>query len=223
VIPRLHLITDDSILSQPGFLLQARRAIQAGGEQIAFHLRGHGVSGRAIYEVAETLETACRRAEGVLLVNDRLDVVLALDLLGAHLSQRSLPPRVARELLGPRRVLGLSVHSREEGEGGREGRVDFFLVGTLFGTPSHPGRVPGGVRRLSEIATTDPPPMIGIGGITPERVQAVMEAGAHGVAVRGGVWNAPDPAEAVGVYLGELGRCSGQTDKKARGRITSVE
>jgi len=218
VIPRLHLITDDSILSRPGFLAQARSAIQAGGEGVAFHLRGHGISGRAIFEVAETLEKACGRAEGVFLVNDRLDVVLALDLPGAHLSQRSLPPGVARDLLGPERVLGLSVHSKEEGEVGREGSVDFFLVGTLFDTPSHPGRAPGGVGRLSEIATTDPPPMIGIGGITPERVDEVLKAGALGVAVRGGVWNASDPAEAVGVYLGELDRCSGQTGGKARGK-----
>ena len=217
MIPRLHLITDDSILSRPGFLSQASRAIQAGGEQMAFHLRGHGVSGRAIYEAAEALEKACRRADGVLLVNDRLDVVLALDLLGAHLSQRSLPPSVARELLGFERVLGLSVHSGEEGEAGREGGMDFFLVGTLFDTPSHPGRVPGGVGRLTEIAATGPPPMIGIGGITPERVHEVMAAGAHGVAVRGGVWNLPDPAEAVGVYLGEVNRCSGQTGGKENG------
>jgi thiamine-phosphate pyrophosphorylase len=217
VIPRLHLITDDSILIRPGFLAQARSAIRAGGERIALHLRGHGVSGRAIFEAAETLEKACRRAEGVLLVNDRLDVVLALDLPGAHLSQRSLPPGVARELLGSERVLGLSVHSEEEGELGGEGSVDFFLVGTLFHTPSHPGRVPGGVGRLREIATIDPPPMIGIGGITPERVDEVLKAGAHGVAVRGGVWNATDPAEAVGVYLGELDRCSGQTSGKAEG------
>jgi thiamine-phosphate diphosphorylase len=217
VIPRLHLITDDSILSRPDFLSQAGRAIQAGGEQMAFHLRGHGVSGRAIYEAAETLEKARRRAGGILLVNDRLDVVLALDLLGAHLSQRSLPPGVARELVGSVRVLGLSVHSRKEGEEGREGRMDFFLVGTLFDTPSHPGRVPGGVGRLSEVAATDPPPMIGIGGITPERVHEVMEAGAHGVAVRGGIWNLPDPAEAVGVYLEELNRCSGQRGGKEYG------
>ncbi|MGD8360683.1 MAG: thiamine phosphate synthase [Gemmatimonadota bacterium] len=218
MIPRLHLITDDSILRRPGFLAQARSAIQVGGEGVAFHLRGHGVSGRAIFEAAETLQEACRTAGGTLLVNDRLDVALALDLPGAHLSQRSLPPGVARELLGSERVLGLSVHSKEEGEAGREGSVDFFVVGTLFDTKSHPGRVPGGVGRLSEIATTDPPLMIGIGGITPKRVDEVLKAGAHGIAVRGGIWNAPDPAEAVGVYLGELDRCSGQTGGKARGK-----
>jgi thiamine-phosphate diphosphorylase len=206
VIPRLHLITDDSILSRSGFLSQARGALEVGGHRIALHLRGPGLGGRAIFALAEALREDCTRTGGLLLVNDRLDIVLILELCGAHLGQRSLPPRVARELLGSERKLGLSVHSSKEGEEGGKGGVDFLLVGTLFKTPSHLGETPGGVDRLLEVAATDPPVMIGIGGITPGRVGEVLRGGAHGVAVRGGVWNAPDPAEAVGVYLVELGR-----------------
>lgn len=217
MIPRLHLITDDSILSGARFLSQARDALEVGGRRIALHLRGPGLEGRAIFDVAEALRAEGRRTGGLLLVNDRLDVVLTLGLSGAHLGQRSLPPEVARELLGSEVKLGLSVHSEEEAEEGREGKVDFFMVGALFDTPSHPGRAPGGVGRIREIAESDPPLMIGIGGITPGRVGEVLEAGAHGVAVRGGIWNEPDPVEAVGVYLGELERCLRQAKGKGRG------
>ena len=208
MIPRLHLITDDSILARPHFLTRAREVMAAGGERLAFHLRGPGLEGRKVFELAHALREDARGAGTLLLVNDRLDVVLSLDLPGAHLGQRSLPPGVARGLLGPDRALGLSVHSQEEGEEAREGEVDFILVGTLFATLSNSGGIPGGIPRLLEIAATDPPLMIGIGGITPDRVEEVMVAGSHGVAVRGGVWDAPDPPQAVGVYLNELRRFS---------------
>jgi len=211
VIPPLHIITDEAILTRQGFLSQARKLMATGGPRVALHLRGPGLGGRRIFELAEALRDHGREARCLLLVNDRLDVALSLDLPGVQLGQRSLPPGVARELLGPARTIGLSVHSRMEGEGGRRGEVDFLLVGTLFSTPSHPEGRPGGVGRLKEVGELDPPPMVGIGGITPGRVKEVLEAGALGVAVRGGVWERPDPAAAAGVYLRELAHCVAKT------------
>lgn len=216
MIPPLHLITDDAILSRAGFLSQAREVLATAGSRAALHLRGPGLGGKRIFELAEALEGECRETGCLLLVNDRLDVALSLDLPGVHLGQRSLPPKVARELLGPGRTIGLSVHDRTEGEGGRRGEVDFLVVGTLFPTPSHAGRKPGGVARLREVGELDPPPMVGIGGVTPQRVGQVLEAGAVGVAVRGGVWETPDPAAAAGVYLGELARFAARSAAKGR-------
>ncbi|MGW8267188.1 MAG: thiamine phosphate synthase [Longimicrobiales bacterium] len=216
MIPPLHLITDDAILSRAGFLSQAREVMATGGSRTALHLRGPGLGGRRIFELAQALEGECRETGCLLLVNDRLDVALSLDLPGVHLGQRSLPPSVARELLGPGRTIGLSVHNRTEGEGGRRGEVDFLVVGTLFPTPSHPEGKPGGVDRLREVGELAPPPMVGIGGITPLRVEEVLDAGAVGVAVRGGIWEAPDPAVAAGVYLGELARCAAGSAEQGR-------
>lgn len=177
-----------------------------GGPRVALHLRGPGLGGRPIFDLAEALREESLETGSLLLVNDRLDIALALDLPGVQLGQRSLPPAVARELLGPDRTIGLSVHGREEGAEGRRGGVDFLLVGSLFATPSHPEEEPGGVDRLREVAELEPPPMVGIGGITPGRVEGVLNAGAWGVAVRGGVWETPDPAAAAGVYLMEIAR-----------------
>lgn len=206
MIPPLHVITDDAILNRAGFLSQARELMAAGGSGVALHLRGPGLVGRRIFELAKALRPDCRETGCMLLVNDRLDIALALDLPGAHLGQRSLPPGVARKLLGPARTLGLSVHGRREAEGGKKGEVDFLVVGALFPTRSHPERKAGGVGRLREIGELNPPPMVGIGGITPPRVGEVLDVGAVGVAVRGGVWETPDPAAAAGVYLRELAR-----------------
>jgi len=206
VIPRLHLVTDDSIIESTRFITRALGAMEAGGSRLAFHLRGPRSPGRRIFELGRTLAKEARRRGTLLLVNDRLDVALALDLAGAHLGQRSLPPPQARALLGGSRCLGLSVHDRQEGFAGGGGLVDFFFVGALFPTTSHPSSLAGGVERLLEVAATDPPPMVGIGGVTPGKVQEIVKAGGHGVAVRGGIWDSPDPGAAVGVYLVELER-----------------
>jgi len=205
VIPRLHLVTDDGILAQEGFLSRAGSALEAGGGEVALHLRGPRTSGRGLYTLARALREPAEAAGSLLLVNDRLDVALTLDLPGAHLGQRSLSPRDARALLGPHRLLGLSAHSRQEARLGEDGLVDFLLVGTIFPTPSHRESIPGGVDRIAEVGAVTHRPLLAIGGVTPERVPEVMAAGAHGVAVRGGVWETMDPAASVRVYLGAMG------------------
>lgn len=204
MIPRLHIITDDEILSRRTFPGQAREVLAAGGEGLALHLRGPRSQGGFLFRTASELMDSAGAAGARLLVNDRLDVALALRLPGVHLGQRSLPPRVARGLLGPDGLLGVSVHGREEMPPWEED-VDYLLVGTLFATPSHPEAVPGGLERMESLRSLTSLPLVGIGGISPDRVSPVLAAGGHGVAVRGGIWNAPDPVEAVGVFLDGVG------------------
>lgn len=204
MIPRLHLVTDDSILSSGTFLARAREALGEGGRHVALHLRGPGLGGKTLYRLGATLAEMAERSGALILVNDRLDVGLALDLPGAHLGQRSLPPREARRILGGDRVLGLSVHDDEEAGEGEPGVVDFLVVGTLYHTSSHPHRVPVGLDLLGRLTGSCTLPLVGIGGISPTRVRQVLAAGAAGIAVRGGVWDTEDPARSVGVYLSEL-------------------
>lgn len=210
MIRPLHLVTDDAILARSDFTDLARAAMRVGGKKVALHIRGPGLEGRAIFELAQALRDDAAKAGALLLVNDRMDVVLALDLPGGHLGQRSLSPGHARGIVGPHRTLGLSVHDRIEAEESREGQLDFLMVGTLFSTPSHSDAVPGGVERLDEIASTTALPLVGIGGIHPNRVAEVMKGGAHGVAVRGGVWEAPNPVQAVRNYLQQLESYAGR-------------
>jgi thiamine monophosphate synthase len=87
--------------------------------------------------------------------------------------------------------------------------VDFFFVGTIYSSPSHPGVAPAGLERIEEVRGMTPLPLLAIGGVTPDRVGAVMEAGAFGIAVRGGIWDASDPGAAVGEYLSRLRGKSG--------------
>lgn len=218
MIPPLHIITDDEILVREGFASQAAAVLRAGGKRVAFHIRGPRSEGRFLYDLASRLLAGARASGATLLVNDRVDVALALGLDGVHLGQRSLPGAMARDILGPEKLLGLSVHSEGEAQDAGEG-LDYLMVGTLFDTPSHPGARPGGLRRIHQVSAGTGRPLVGIGGITPQRVPRVLEAGAAGVAVRGGVWDAPDPAAAVGVFLREVeeGLKRLQEDEKRRG------
>jgi thiamine monophosphate synthase len=79
--------------------------------------------------------------------------------------------------------------------------VDFLVVGTIFESASHPGMASGGLGRLHEIQGVVGLPLLAIGGVTAERVEEVVAAGAYGVAVRGGIWDSSDPKEATRGYL----------------------
>lgn len=204
VIPGLHVVTDDEILGRPGFLSMATRVIRAGKRDVALHLRGPSTGGRALFLLAEALRREALRAGSLVVANDRVDLAMAADLPGAHLGQRSIPPEAARELLGPEKLLGLSVHGVAEAVAGGNGSVDFFLVGTIFESPSHPGQRPGGVARIEEVRGSTDVPLLAIGGMTPDRVGLVLSAGALGVAVRGGVWDSKDPEGATLSFLAEI-------------------
>jgi thiamine-phosphate pyrophosphorylase len=205
VIPRLHLVSDDGILAREDFLSRAHAVLAAGGGAIALHLRGPATSGLMLYRLGAALAPRCGEGGSLLLVNDRVDVAVALGAPGVHLGQRSIPAAVARALLGRDAVLGLSVHGVGEADEESVRAVDFLVAGTIYTAGSHPGREGAGPGRVREIRGVCALPVLAIGGITPARVREVLEAGAHGVAVRGGVWEVGDPGEAVRVYLEELG------------------
>ncbi|HEU0051612.1 MAG TPA: thiamine phosphate synthase, partial [Longimicrobium sp.] len=119
---------------------------------------------------------------------------------GVQLGARSLSVEDARRVVGEGMLVGASVHTEDEARAALGGGADFLVAGAVFATASHPGREPAGVGLIERIAALGAP-AVAIGGITPERVATVRRAGAAGVAVIRGVWDAPGPAEAVQRYL----------------------
>ncbi|MEJ2184895.1 MAG: thiamine phosphate synthase [Gemmatimonadota bacterium] len=196
-LPALHLVTSDQVLEAPAFLDRATAVLAAHGPSVALHVRGHGLGGGALLRTVRTLTTA---GAAMLLVNDRLDVALAAGT-GAQIGRRSLSVALARQLL-PDRWLGYSAHAAREAEDAVEAGADFVVLGTIFATASHPGRSGSGVSLIGAVAP--PVPVLAIGGITPERVGPCVAAGAHGVAVLGGVWGSDDPVAATASYLQAL-------------------
>ena len=203
-LPRLHLVTSDEVLGRAGFVDAAARVIEACGPAAAVHLRGHGLSGGALFVLAERLLPVAARAGAMVLVNDRVDVALACGAAGVQLGRRSIPLAEARRLLSSDALIGYSAHSAAEVLDAERAGANFVVLGTIFPTTSHPGEPGAGPDLVRAAAQGARAPIVAIGGITPERVGAVLEAGAHGVAVLGGVWHAADPAEAARRYLAVL-------------------
>jgi thiamine-phosphate pyrophosphorylase len=197
-VPPLHIVTDDEVVGRTDFVDRARLILEVGGPNLVFHLRAARASGRRMHDLSCVIGSAI--ADGaVLLVNDRIDVALAA-ADGAQVGARGVRVRDARRMLGPDRLLGVSVHTAAEAIDVAAEGADFVVAGTIWPTPSHPGREGAGPELIREIASSHIA-VVAIGGVTPERAAEAREAGASGIAVIRGVWDAVDPAEAVREYL----------------------
>jgi thiamine-phosphate pyrophosphorylase len=195
-IPLLHAVTDDAVVARPGFLERAGEVLAAGGEHVALHLRAPAASGRALHGLAARLAALAAGTGSLLLVNDRVDVALAAGAHGVQLGRRSLSVADVRTLVGRGMLIGASVHDGGEGREAAEAGADFLLAGAVYPTATHPGH-PGGGLRLIESVSALGSPVVAIGGVTPERAGELRRAGAAGMAMIRGVWDAPSPADAV--------------------------
>jgi thiamine-phosphate pyrophosphorylase len=204
-VPRLHVVTDDEVLARERWVSAAIFVLRAGGPSVALHVRGPRTSSATIHRLVTALLGEARRSGAWLVLNDRVDVALATGVTAVHLGRRSLPLEVARRLLGTEARIGVSCHSGDEVAGARSGGADYAFVGTIFPTPGHPGAPGIGVEGLRRIAAgAEGLPVVGIGGVDADRVEAVRAAGVHGVAAIRGVWDTEEPAVAVARYVTEL-------------------
>jgi len=168
----------------------------------AIQLREKDLDTIQVYRLAERLLSMTRKAGAALIVNDRVDVAMALGADGVHLTRKSLPPKEARALVGPGMLLGISCHSLADVREAVEGGVDFLVLGPIYETPSKaPYGVPLTPAILPQARAICSVPILAIGGISTTRVLEVIQAGADGVAVISAVLAAPDPAAATRALL----------------------
>jgi thiamine-phosphate pyrophosphorylase len=198
-LPPLHVVTDDEVVGRTDFADRARLILEVGGPDIVFHLRAPRASGRRLHDLARAVIGIAVDNDAWLLVNDRIDVALAA-ADGVQLGARGVRVRDGRRMLGPDRLLGASAHTAAEANDATVEGADFVIAGTIWPTPSHPGREGAGPELVREIAASNIA-VVAIGGVTPERAAEARAAGASGIAVIRGVWDAADPAEAVREYL----------------------
>lgn len=171
---------------------------------MAVHLRPHRVPARRTFQLAQDLSRRARTTGGWLVVNGRTDIASVAAAQAVQLGHGSLSVPAARRVVGDACAIGVSVHGPEECREAAAFGADYLLLGTIFPTPSHPGRPAGGVELVTS-CTGAGCPVIGIGGIDEDSTGRVLEAGAHGVAVIRAVWQSEDPASAVHRLLVRLG------------------
>ena len=212
---RLYLCTDAR--RERGDLAQFVDAALAGGVDIV-QLRDKGSAGeqrfgpleaRAELAACEILTDAARRHGALFAVNDRADIARAAGADVLHLGQGDLPLGVAREIVGPGTLIGLSTHDRDQLAAAGQSEADYFCVGPCWPTPTKPGRRAPGlplVRAAVDLDTDKP--WFAIGGIDARRLPDVLDAGARRIVVVRAITAAENPRAAAAQLRSALAAAS---------------
>lgn len=191
----LYLVTD-AALSSPRTVEEVVRLAVKGGVT-AVQLREKESTTRHILEVGKALKQFLEPLGVPLLVNDRVDIALALEADGVHLGQSDMPYDDARRLLGQKAIIGVSIETLEQVKELEESDVDYFALSPVFSTPTKPDTVTEwGIEGLRIVRTMTKHMLIAIGGINLSNVRTIINEGADGVAVVSAICAAPDPEEA---------------------------
>jgi thiamine-phosphate pyrophosphorylase len=195
---RLYLCTPD----RPD-LAQFLAACVGGGVDVV-QLRDKELEARALLSRARLARSVCTDLGVPFILNDRPDLALEAGADGVHVGQDDAPPALARRILGPDAVIGLSTHSPADLESALREPVDYLSAGPVVPTPTHPGRPSTGVEYAGIATARSPWPVFVTGDVTPSRVPTLVAHGCrHFVAVR---WltQAPDPAGAARALAGAI-------------------
>jgi thiamine-phosphate diphosphorylase len=211
--PSLYVILDRSA-ARGRNLADVLAAAVAGGCRMVQLRDKEWPSGRLL-PLAERLRARCA-ADGVtFIVNDRVDLALAVGADGVHLGQDDLPARVARPLLRPGMILGISTHDVGQARAALADGADYIAVGSMFATPTKADFQMVGPGLIRKLRAEVPVPLVGIGGITHDNVQEVIRAGADGVAVISAVGTARDPQAACERFLELIRTARGLTTPRS--------
>lgn len=200
---RLYLITDRRQAPGGGIAGAVARALDAGVR--AVQLREKDLGGRELHRLAGRMRELTARYGAKLLVNDRVDVALAVGADGVHLGVASMAARDARTLLGPSALIGCSTHSLVELAEAEAGGADFVTFGPVFATPSKARYGPPvGVDALRDACGAARIPVFALGGVGAQNAGEVVAAGAAGVAAISAIVAAADPESAVAELEGRV-------------------
>ncbi|HID71688.1 MAG TPA: thiamine phosphate synthase [Thermoplasmata archaeon] len=190
---------NDSRLTKKGNRSDVENALRAGCKIIQY--REKNKCTKDMVEEAEELRRLCEN-RAFFLVNDRVDVALAVDAHGVHLGQDDMPFKIARKLLGEEKIIGLTVHNLEEARAAEEMGADYVGLSPIF--PTKTKEDAGQAQGLELVRRVCPQisiPVVAIGGITKENVKSVIEAGADGVAAISAVVCAKDVYKEVSDFI----------------------
>lgn len=196
---RLYLIVG------PGAEAAVAGALEAGVGIVQYRAKeGEAIDDRRRLEEAQRLRRLCHRHGALFLVNDRVDLALAVEADGVHLGQTDLPLATARRLLGPDRLIGCSTHALAQLHQAMAAGCDYVGAGPLLATPTKPGREPVGLDYVTAAVAASAVPCFAIGGIDASNLPALLAAGVERVAVVRAIAAAADPKAASATLLALL-------------------
>ena len=195
----IYLLTDDACLQGRPLLVCVEEALGAGVTLLQY--RSKYKDGGAMYQEALALKELCDRYHVPLIINDRVDVALAVGAAGVHVGQDDLPCRVVRNLVGDDFLIGVSAHNPEEAREAVASGADYLGCGAVFGTATKAGVGTLGLERLRGIRQAVSLPIVGIGGVKATNYGQVLATGANGAAIISGILAATDIGGEVAKFV----------------------
>lgn len=177
----LYLVTDRASLRGRDLLTAIEAAIQGGVTMV--QLREKEISSRDLFQLAQQVKHLTDRYQIPLMINDHLDIAVAIDAAGVHVGQSDLPAPVVRQILGPDKILGVSATTLLEAEQAYLDGADYLGVGAIFPTTTKSDARSTPIERLAQIKTSVPLPVVAIGGINEKNLSLLAETDIDGIAV----------------------------------------
>ena len=187
----LYLVTDRSGMGDCEFESKIRSAVEGGCTMV--QLREKNVNSYLIYQRALSIKKITDEYHIPLIINDRLDIMLAVGADGVHLGQQDIPVKIARKLIGKDKIIGVSAHCIEEAEKAERDGADYLGVGAIFPTTTKKDIIITPVNVLREIKETVSVPVVAIGGINQNNINTLKGSHVDGVAVISAIMKSKDP------------------------------
>lgn len=186
----IYLVTDDACLQGRALIDCVREALEGGVTLVQY--RAKTASSAEMYAEALQMKALCDSFNVPLIINDRLDIAMAVGAAGVHLGQDDLPCAAARRILGEDYLIGVSAHNPAEAKAALQSGADYLGCGAVFGTATKADVKKLGTEGLMAICREKGLPVVGIGGVTADNYREVRAAGADGAAIVSGILAQPD-------------------------------
>ena len=181
----IYLVTDDGCLQGRALIDCVREALEGGVTLVQYRVKT--ASSAEMYAEALQLKALCDSFNVPLIINDRLDIAMAVGAAGVHLGQDDLPCAAARKILGEDYLIGVSAHNPAEAKAALQSGADYLGCGAVFGTATKADVQKLGTDGLAAICREKGLPVVGIGGVTADNYREVRAAGADGAAIVSGI------------------------------------
>jgi len=189
------MLVTDHCSDVDAFCAIVEKALQAG--VTVLQLREKTATTRDFYQLALRIKPIARQYKVPLLINDRLDIALAVDADGVHVGQEDLPVAVVRRLIGPEKILGATAATVEAAQTAEREGADYIGSGAMFPTLTKPGKQVLPLNVLAQIKQAVQVPVVAIGGITADNLLTLKITGVDGLAVVSAIMDSADPAAAT--------------------------
>ena len=187
----LYLVTDRSGMGDCEFESKIRSAVEGGCTMV--QLREKNINSYLMYQRALSIKKITDEYHIPLIINDRLDIMLAVGADGVHLGQQDIPVKIVRRLIGKDKIIGVSAHCPEEAEKAEQDGADYLGVGAIFPTTTKKDIIITPVNVLREIKETVSVPVVAIGGINQNNINTLKGSHVDGVAVISAIMKSKDP------------------------------